>query len=368
MKNKKLMYRMTLFVILFGFIGFTSLSFSSPLAAQTSDAVVLRVMPDQAEVVAGEVTEVAVEVVDVQDLYAVDIELRFDPQAVEIVDADPAKEGVQVALGTFMDPGFVIRNAADNTQGRLRFVMTQVRPSEPKTGEGVVLVIRLRGKQPGAVSPIDLLAATLARDDTSQIEPTLRSGEIQVLSAAGTDPTQTPLPAQNPDISVTVTPTLIPPTPTPLDTPTSIPAREPASDEPTETPQPTPTPATLTPTITPGLSQATETPKIMPTEVTSTPSPESNATADETKPAEVSPTTNPVQPTSTAQLTEEVPLLDSTPTGASGIPAHSVVEGETPGRFPALWGLGGLGFVLVLTGGWFVLRHYKDVSFGDKLE
>ncbi|MBK7327911.1 MAG: hypothetical protein IPI85_02095 [Dehalococcoidia bacterium] len=32
----------------------------------------------------------------------------FDPKAVAIVDADPAKEGVQVRIGPFLDPGFVV--------------------------------------------------------------------------------------------------------------------------------------------------------------------------------------------------------------------------------------------------------------------
>ena len=67
-------------------------------------------------------------------LIRLDLALTFDPNVVEVVDADPNQAGVQAALGTFLDSGFVVLNAADNVTGTLRFAMTQLNPSQPKSG------------------------------------------------------------------------------------------------------------------------------------------------------------------------------------------------------------------------------------------
>ena len=76
-------------------------------------------------------------------LFGADIEISFDPKAVAITDADPAKDGVQVVPGSFLDPGFVVYNLADNTTGKLRVTFTQVAPTSPATGSGALLSFEL---------------------------------------------------------------------------------------------------------------------------------------------------------------------------------------------------------------------------------
>jgi len=102
------------------------------------------------EVSPGERVEIPVEIRDVADLYAVDLEIRFDPDIIQIEDANPNFEGVQPALGTFLDAGLTLFNSVDNDEGVVRFVMTQVNPSEPKSGEGVLLVLYALGTDEGA--------------------------------------------------------------------------------------------------------------------------------------------------------------------------------------------------------------------------
>ncbi len=315
-----------------------------PLSAQ-AEAVLLRVMPVEAEVVVNQITDVAVEVVGVQNLYAVDISMAFDPQVVEVVDADAKSAGIQVALGTFLDPGFVIRNAADNGQGALRFVMTQVNPSTPKSGSGNVLVIRLRGKRAGATSTITLIEATLAQGDTTKISPELRSGQIRVLATASGNPTPTPLPTQDPSIFITPTPTNAPPTATPRPV-TPVPT---ATPTPAGTPQPTPEPVTVTPQVTP-----------IPATATLTPAP----TLEGPVPSGGTPTGTPtglLPPTEAVARTPELPAtaegeLPVAPVATPVIPDRSAVEGASGGSF-AWWGIGVLGLLVTLTGGWVLLRH-----------
>lgn len=94
--------------------------------------------------------EVPLEIHNVQDLFALDLTLKFDPSILQVEDADPNQAGVQVALGKFLDPGLVLFNTADNDKGTIHFVMTQVNPSEPKSGSGNLLVIYFQGRKEGS--------------------------------------------------------------------------------------------------------------------------------------------------------------------------------------------------------------------------
>jgi hypothetical protein len=122
---------------------------------------------------------VAVEVQGVQDLYGVDLALTFDPQVVEVVDADPLRPGVQAVQGPFLEPGFTAVETADNAAGSLRFVMTQLNPSSPKSGSGTLLWVSLRGRAASPGSPLEL-AAQLATRDGVEIETVAVSGRVQV--------------------------------------------------------------------------------------------------------------------------------------------------------------------------------------------
>ncbi|MBN1922208.1 MAG: hypothetical protein JW892_13250 [Anaerolineae bacterium] len=343
-RRNRVVFSLTL-VSLVGFLLMLGLPRALPLAAQTAGTVSLRVVPAEAEVVVNQTTDVAVEVVGVQNLYAVDIAIAFDPQVVEVVDADATTAGVQVALGTFLDPGFVIRNVVDNTQGTLRFAMTQVNPSTPKSGTGNVIVIRLRGKRVGATSPITLIEATLAQGDTTKITPELRSGQIRVLATASGNPTPTPLPTQDPSVFTTPTPTNAPPTatprpvtPVPTSTPTPTGTPRPTLEPATATPQATPLPATATPTAAPTLEEPAQ-PGNTPTETPMGLTPPTEAVA--------------LTPALPATADSELPVA---PEATPVIPQRSTVEGAAGGSF-AWWGIGVLGLLVTLTGGWVLLRQ-----------
>ena len=68
---------------------------------------------------------------------------------------------MQAAPGTFLDSGFVVLNAADNVTGTVRFAMTQLNPSLPKSGTGTLIVIGLRGKQASGSTPLTLTIGPL---------------------------------------------------------------------------------------------------------------------------------------------------------------------------------------------------------------
>ncbi len=68
--------------------------------------------------------QIAVVIQNVTGLYAFDITLRYDPSAIEVVDADASLAGVQVSQGTFLDGGMVVKNQVDSAAGVVSYVMT----------------------------------------------------------------------------------------------------------------------------------------------------------------------------------------------------------------------------------------------------
>ena len=178
------------------------------------------------EIRPGVMVEVPVEIRDVTDLYAFDIELSFDPDYLEFDDADPNKAGIQPGFGTFLDPGVTIVNIIDPVEGVIHVVMSQINPSQPKSGSGNLLVLYMTGLRTGQTSL-----------EVSKVELSTRYGEAIavsgvdaaiVIAAQAPIVTATSIPVIDP-IEITEIPTLdpsrIPPTPTPMPTGTPVPTR-----------------------------------------------------------------------------------------------------------------------------------------------
>lgn len=186
----------------------------SPVWGQNTEAT-LRVLPPALEITAGQTVDIAVAVEDVTELYGFDIAVAYDPAIVEVMDLDPEEDGIQLALGVFLDPGFVIFNQADNSLGQLRLVMTQLSPSTPKSGDGNLVVIRFRGRQTGQ-TPLLLLTGELAQRDGTTFEPEWVDGELTVAAESPPQPivftpipsqiAGTPLPTTTPELLATATP------------------------------------------------------------------------------------------------------------------------------------------------------------------
>ena len=73
----------------------------------------VRIDPPSAQLRIGESVTLDIVVADVQDLYGLDVRLAFDPAQVEVLDADPEKEGVQIQPGDSLYPDFMVRNQAE---------------------------------------------------------------------------------------------------------------------------------------------------------------------------------------------------------------------------------------------------------------
>lgn len=166
--------------------------------------------------------EVPVEVRAVADLYAVDIEIGYDPGLLAFEDADPTKPGVQPALGTFLDAGLTLLFEVDEDEGLVRFVMTQVNPAEPKSGDGVLLVLYFLGLQEGE-SDLSVNFVEMATRFGEEV-PSAPVDTVVTISSAAEERETTPIPVQDP--------TLMIPIPTLTETPAAI--ETPEMDEPVD--------------------------------------------------------------------------------------------------------------------------------------
>jgi hypothetical protein len=177
-----------------------------------SAPVVVRITPATTQVGIGQTVDLAVEVVDVQAMYGFDVSVSFNPNAVELVDTDPNQVGVQVSLGTFMDAGFVIIDQVDNDAGSLRFAMTQLNPSVPKSGTGNLVVMSFKGKQVNLTSEINLTSVQIAQYDGTKISTFTKSGLVQVVQSVH-GPTTTAIPYRPPGTALPAVDLVISPTP-----------------------------------------------------------------------------------------------------------------------------------------------------------
>ena len=191
-------------------------------------------------------TEVVIRIENVTRLYGAEVHLTFDPNYLEIQDADPDKSGVQLQTGSFPAPDFVVQNQADNIQGTIDYAVSQLAPREPVDGGGVLATITVKTKGEGT-SRLAFTGAKLASPDGQQIPAEALDGEVVVAVGA---------------LSVQPTPTVEgPPTETPVVIATPLTTQVPtAVPSPTETPPSVAAELTVTPSPTPVRVEPTATP------------------------------------------------------------------------------------------------------------
>ncbi len=192
---------------------------SQAVLAQDGGALV-RADPPVLEVGQGQIETLQILLVNAENVYGIDLQVRFDPAVVEVVDADPRQDGVQMTPGTFLKPDFVALNTANNTTGILRYVVTQLNPTLPANGEGVILVIQFLGKVAGVETSLDIVSVQIA--DRRGVKQPVTARDADLVAVPPKPPTPTPIPTATPvsTIAASFTPSIIP-----FSAPPAIPAQ-----------------------------------------------------------------------------------------------------------------------------------------------
>lgn len=221
--------------------------FAPPIAPANQDTVV-HLQPPAQQVGVNSITTIEIHINNVNNLFAVDIQLGFDPNFLQVRDADPNEAGIQIQPGNFLSPDFVVTNNADNTSGDIFFILTQRAPTPAVNGNGILATITFQAVAQGAtqISFRDLLLSDI---NGQPISASVQGSQINIVSAGGVVPATATLPGSPTPGVVTPTFTPIPTQPITSGAPTQVPRL--AQDTPTATIVAPPT-ATFTPTpITP---------------------------------------------------------------------------------------------------------------------
>lgn len=118
----------------------------------------------------GQAVTADVMVENMTNLYGVEFNLKFDPAAVSVADADPAADGVQIETGTFLpvEQGFVVLNQVNPDEGTIRFAMTLLNPAPPVSGNGALARVTFNLGS-GGPSSVDVTDAKLVSADLQTI-------------------------------------------------------------------------------------------------------------------------------------------------------------------------------------------------------
>ncbi len=240
--------------------GDTSRLFSKPVGHGLLQGTMVTIDPSSVNVALGATTEVDIYIENVTGLYSADVFLTFDPDLLEVVDADPDAPDVQIQPGTFLNPDFVEWNEVSQDYGEIYFVIYQDESGQPVAGSGVLATITFRGKAVGT-SAVDFdVDDVLLEDYGGVISAGIQNGSVTVIEQEDPMPTATPTSTSTPGPTPTPTSTSIPGvTPTsptsPLPTPPPFTSPTPTVSSSTS-PLPTPTSPLPTPTSTSSLPLA----------------------------------------------------------------------------------------------------------------
>ena len=124
--------------------------------------------PETLELAVDDVVTVDIRVDNVVQMAGAEVHLTYDPALLEVVDADPATEGIQIAHGDFLSPDFVVQNGADQAAGTLDYAIACMPLDKAVSGDGVLARITLRGLA-GGEAPVAIHTVLLANSQGQMI-------------------------------------------------------------------------------------------------------------------------------------------------------------------------------------------------------
>lgn len=299
-------------------------------AQQSTPRLSCRFQP--ASIPSGQQAALLVELADVQNIYGYELKMTYETGHLQALDGDSGKDGVNLQLGSFLSPDFVLFNTAEN--GSLHLALTQLAPATGKSGSGELARITFQGANDGFANFV-FGEVTLSDANGQAITVTTQDCLLEIGAAGQPTPTATPVPTNTPTTAAvaTHTPTSAQNstnTQTLLNTQTAV---APA----TQTPIPaTPVPQPPTPTWTPSpISSSTPPPTESPTPEGPTPTATvltfsiptpSGDSVEGASVAQVQPTPQPsdITPTATTLVEQTVsePLTPS-PEARESVPAST---------------------------------------------
>lgn len=131
----------------------------------------------------GSAQSMVIAVEDVTDLIGFELVITYDPDVVQVVDANAGQPGVQVAVGSAFAGGFVGQNQVDTAAGRISLA-TILLGGDNLDGDVDLMTINWQPQSAGT-SPVTLANASLVDLDAREIPTQETNGSIQVNDNCG---------------------------------------------------------------------------------------------------------------------------------------------------------------------------------------
>jgi hypothetical protein len=146
----------------------------------------VRFDPASGQLALGQTATMNVRVENIANMFGFQTTIRFDPNVLEVVDADAGASGVQIGVGNMWptDPAkvHVVQNTADNATGQINFAATLLGSTPALNGSGNVASIQFRGKAAGT-TPVTFSSIQLV-DASAKVIPVSRTdGQVTVTSS-----------------------------------------------------------------------------------------------------------------------------------------------------------------------------------------
>jgi hypothetical protein len=154
---------------------------SAPNRANVSLQASASISPTASTVSTGDQTVVEVWIDGVSNLYGGGFRIDFDPTVVNVVDSNPAQQGVQIESGSWLKRQYEAANSVDHNYGRIDFFVTQRYPAAPLSGGGLLARIALAGVAPGT-TPLHFDTVQLVDASASEIPTLATDGTVTVSS------------------------------------------------------------------------------------------------------------------------------------------------------------------------------------------
>jgi hypothetical protein len=145
-----------------------------------ADSPLLWLNPSHSSIPKGGIVKVVLQLDNLSNVYGSEISLNFDPNALEVIDALPGVNGVQLKPGSCPKPDFIVENYADNTAGTIAYAVTQLSPSLPCNG-GDVAVISFRCLSQDVVSQVFITESILADQNLNNLPHATQHGNVSCI-------------------------------------------------------------------------------------------------------------------------------------------------------------------------------------------
>jgi hypothetical protein len=155
-----------------------------PPAVRAESEATINILPATRCVPSGETRVLDIQIDNATGLWSADVRISFDPSVLQVVDSDPWSPGVQVEMGDFLVPDFVLLNTVDNIHGVIAYAASQSNPRPPANGHGILASITFQAVGSGS-SAIRFTYQKLTDIDGFQIAASSYDGQLTVVNVCG---------------------------------------------------------------------------------------------------------------------------------------------------------------------------------------